>query len=403
MIVCNSRCVWSVTKSNLWILAVPLRCWTTVQSNTSKRHEFKNHSFFFFFPQHHGQLARVRYSSAEANKRTYRLVAMVCLDFILLVFILECTHVGIRFNYIYSPCCLPPLSWIGGLHLHHVYTSLFSTTFSMKARAQSMPFTRCLPYTWWYIRLPFNLRLNTLKIDSTDHCHRVMDWDEVYWLALVWMLWQVVFDGWEPFRPCTALASCSWVKPLQRLVSGWASVCHIYPCSTSRLLLAQVFMLSIPPQLAVAWFPENEINVATSIAVSANNLGIAAGCALTPLIVKQATRATDIPHLLLIQVCDTFGLKHTCSFSWLTSLSCAWLFCCWFGFPFRNHRPTGRGIYMVMLLFYKCIANSLSTTAWSMKSIQQTNQVGYGKRKNSSTCWDHTVSSWERNVPSSPY
>lgn len=62
-------------------------------------------------------------------------------------------------------------------------------------------------------------------------------------------------------------------------------------------------MLSIPPQLAVAWFPENEINVATSIAVSANNLGIAAGCALTPLVVKQATRETDIPHLLLIQVC----------------------------------------------------------------------------------------------------
>lgn len=61
-------------------------------------------------------------------------------------------------------------------------------------------------------------------------------------------------------------------------------------------------MLSIPPQLAVAWFPENEINVATSIAVSANNLGIAAGCALTPLVVKQATRDTDIPHLLLIQV-----------------------------------------------------------------------------------------------------
>ncbi|KAI8644278.1 major facilitator superfamily domain-containing protein [Parasitella parasitica] len=65
--------------------------------------------------------------------------------------------------------------------------------------------------------------------------------------------------------------------------------------------IAQVFMLSIPPQLAVAWFPENEINLATSIAVSANNLGIAAGCALTPLVVKQATRDTDIPNLLLIQ------------------------------------------------------------------------------------------------------
>ncbi|KAI7907462.1 major facilitator superfamily domain-containing protein [Cokeromyces recurvatus] len=65
--------------------------------------------------------------------------------------------------------------------------------------------------------------------------------------------------------------------------------------------LAQVFMLSIPPRLAVAWFPETEINIATSIAVSANNLGIAAGCALTPLVVKQSTRNKDIPHLLFTQ------------------------------------------------------------------------------------------------------
>ncbi|CAO3655763.1 unnamed protein product [Mucor hiemalis] len=65
--------------------------------------------------------------------------------------------------------------------------------------------------------------------------------------------------------------------------------------------VAQVFMLSIPPRLAVAWFPEREINVATSIAVSANNLGIAAGCALTPLMVNQATSKADIPDLLLFQ------------------------------------------------------------------------------------------------------
>lgn len=61
-------------------------------------------------------------------------------------------------------------------------------------------------------------------------------------------------------------------------------------------------MLSIPPRLAVAWFPETEINIATSVAVSANNLGIAAGCALTPLIIKHSTRETDIPELLFIQV-----------------------------------------------------------------------------------------------------
>ncbi|KAI8971927.1 major facilitator superfamily domain-containing protein [Mycotypha africana] len=65
--------------------------------------------------------------------------------------------------------------------------------------------------------------------------------------------------------------------------------------------IAQAFMLAIPPRLAVTWFPENEINMATSIAASANNLGIAFGCALTPLLVKEASSETDIPFLLLLQ------------------------------------------------------------------------------------------------------
>ncbi|CAO3702485.1 unnamed protein product [Rhizopus stolonifer] len=65
--------------------------------------------------------------------------------------------------------------------------------------------------------------------------------------------------------------------------------------------VAQVFMLAIPPQLAVAWFPKDEINIATSIAVSANNLGIGVGCALTPIMVHQSTSQRDIPNLLFIQ------------------------------------------------------------------------------------------------------
>lgn len=64
-------------------------------------------------------------------------------------------------------------------------------------------------------------------------------------------------------------------------------------------------MLAIPPQLAVAWFPKDEINIATSIAVSANNFGIGVGCALTPLMVHQSTSQRDIPNLLFIQVLTT--------------------------------------------------------------------------------------------------
>lgn len=118
---------------------------------------------------------------------------------------------------------------LGGSHLHPVSTSLCNTTFNMKAQLRPTPSTRCLQSTWWFIHLLSNLRLNTLKIDWMDHCHRVMDWGEVYWLALAWMLWQVVFDGWEPFRPCMGLPSCSWVKRLQLLVRNLLySTCPIF-------------------------------------------------------------------------------------------------------------------------------------------------------------------------------
>ncbi|KAL0082964.1 major facilitator superfamily domain-containing protein [Phycomyces blakesleeanus] len=65
--------------------------------------------------------------------------------------------------------------------------------------------------------------------------------------------------------------------------------------------VAQAFILSIPPRLAVAWFPENEINLATAIAVSCNSLGIAAGCAWSPLAIQKETIEEDIPRLLLMQ------------------------------------------------------------------------------------------------------
>ncbi|CDH49161.1 feline leukemia virus subgroup c receptor-related protein 2-like [Lichtheimia corymbifera JMRC:FSU:9682] len=63
----------------------------------------------------------------------------------------------------------------------------------------------------------------------------------------------------------------------------------------------QVFILSIPPKLAGDWFPENEANLATAIGVSANNLGVAAGCIWSPMAIMPDTMQEDIPWLLLLQ------------------------------------------------------------------------------------------------------
>ncbi|KAI9316017.1 major facilitator superfamily domain-containing protein [Dichotomocladium elegans] len=65
--------------------------------------------------------------------------------------------------------------------------------------------------------------------------------------------------------------------------------------------IAQVFILSVPPRLAGEWFPDSEINLVTSIGVSANNLGVAAGCVWSPLAIKAKTMGRDIPRLLFLQ------------------------------------------------------------------------------------------------------
>ncbi|KAI7870384.1 major facilitator superfamily domain-containing protein [Spinellus fusiger] len=92
----------------------------------------------------------------------------------------------------------------------------------------------------------------------------------------------------------------AWIRWLGNSPSPMGFGCVLVGQTVAAL--AQVFMLSIPPRLAVAWFPKNEMNLATSIAVAANGLGIAVGCAWTPMAVHKDTMDTDVPHLLFLQV-----------------------------------------------------------------------------------------------------
>ncbi|KAI8138596.1 major facilitator superfamily domain-containing protein [Fennellomyces sp. T-0311] len=77
--------------------------------------------------------------------------------------------------------------------------------------------------------------------------------------------------------------------------------------------IAQVFMLSIPPRLARTWFRDSQVNFVTSVGVSANQLGVAAGIC-SPMVVQAATMAQDIPRLLFWQflLCSlALGLAYT--------------------------------------------------------------------------------------------
>ena len=49
--------------------------------------------------------------------------------------------------------------------------------------------------------------------------------------------------------------------------------------------LAQPFLLGVPPRLAAIWFPSNEVSTATAMGVFGNQLGVAFGFIIPPLIV----------------------------------------------------------------------------------------------------------------------
>nr|CAG8575309.1 2654_t:CDS:2 [Entrophospora candida] len=63
----------------------------------------------------------------------------------------------------------------------------------------------------------------------------------------------------------------------------------------------QVFILVLPPKLAITWFDHGEQNLAASIGIMANNAGVAAGFLLSPFMIKEETAQYDIPKYLLIQ------------------------------------------------------------------------------------------------------
>mmetsp|Transcript_3494 Transcript_3494/g.4814 ORF Transcript_3494/g.4814 Transcript_3494/m.4814 type:complete len:444 (+) Transcript_3494:1752-3083(+) len=71
--------------------------------------------------------------------------------------------------------------------------------------------------------------------------------------------------------------------------------------------LAQTFILGVPPKVAANWFGEHERATATSIGALCNQLGVAIGFLMSPLIAKKEE---DITLLLLVQaiLCSVIGV-----------------------------------------------------------------------------------------------
>ncbi|KAK3580513.1 hypothetical protein CHS0354_001114 [Potamilus streckersoni] len=58
--------------------------------------------------------------------------------------------------------------------------------------------------------------------------------------------------------------------------------------------IAQIFILGIPPRLAAVWFGANEVSTATSIGVFGNQVGVAAGFLIPPILVPNSDTLEEI-------------------------------------------------------------------------------------------------------------
>ena len=82
-----------------------------------------------------------------------------------------------------------------------------------------------------------------------------------------------------------ALGTClgCWIKLFGTRKSGFPIVF----AGQTLTAISEVFILGIPSELAATWFPQNQISLACAIGVFGNQMGVALGFLLPPIIVRR--------------------------------------------------------------------------------------------------------------------
>ncbi|CAD6244045.1 GSCOCG00013220001-RA-CDS [Cotesia congregata] len=87
----------------------------------------------------------------------------------------------------------------------------------------------------------------------------------------------------------------SWIKIFSVSPNGFITTF----IGQSFLAVTQVVILTVPGRLAALWFPSRQISTATSLGIFGNQLGVALGFWLTPILVKNHEKLEDIGADLL--------------------------------------------------------------------------------------------------------
>ena len=148
----------------------------------------------------------------------------------------------------------------------------------------------------------------------------------VTWTSMIYMVtyiplifpasWFLQKKGLRKSVVIGSLGTClgSWVKVIG---TGNASWCFpVVFTGQTIVAISQIFILGIPAELAAAWFPSTQVSTACAIGVFGNQLGIALGFVLPPILVQNQDDASN-HHMIGDDLFNLFlgiGIITTVSF-----------------------------------------------------------------------------------------
>ncbi|XP_066259987.1 uncharacterized MFS-type transporter C09D4.1 [Euwallacea similis] len=128
-----------------------------------------------------------------------------------------------------------------------------------------------------------------------DYYNVSTDW--VNWTSLIYMILYIpfIFPG-SYLLEKLGLRLAILIGIFGTCLGAWIKVASVDPCrfyigfvGQSIVALSQVFVLSVPARLAAIWFGPDQVSSACSIGVFGNQIGVAAGFVIPPMIVTGGT------------------------------------------------------------------------------------------------------------------
>ncbi|XP_007549350.1 PREDICTED: feline leukemia virus subgroup C receptor-related protein 2 isoform X1 [Poecilia mexicana] len=149
-------------------------------------------------------------------------------------------------------------------------------------------------YQWIQYGIISNIIMKFYNVDGF-----AVDWlSMIYMLAYIPFIFPVTWLLEKYGLRCTALVAnalnCAgtWIK----VASARPDLFWVTLLGQSASALAQVFILGIPSNLASVWFGANEVSTACSIGVFGNQLGVAIGFLVPPMLVPNVKDVDELAY-----------------------------------------------------------------------------------------------------------